>query len=314
MSRPQPPRTSADLQPAAAPVFTGQPLDRADRLRKDEAWVAAQAADPESRAVVVSRDGVLVDRAAGRIIRAAVPEPGSVLLGIEDGTTLFAIDADPPEASPAGAALERTPGAELVGLRELGETLPAVESGLAAYAVALVTWHRRHRFCANCGTPTDVREGGYMRACPNCGASHFPRLDPVVIMLVEHDGRLLLGRRHSWPPLRYSALAGFVSPGEAAEEAVLREVWEESGITAHSPRFVASQPWPFPSSLMLGFHALSDGGDPFPRDRELEDVRWFTTDEVRAAFDEDAAGPLKLPPRVAIARFLIDAWLGERDS
>jgi NAD+ diphosphatase len=177
--------------------------------------------------------------------------------------------------------------------------------------MALANWHRRHRFCANCGTATIVHEGGYMRGCPNCGASHFPRLDPVVIMLVEHDGRLLLGRRHSWPPQRYSALAGFVSPGESVEEAVVREVFEESGISAHSPRFVASQPWPFPSSLMLGFHALSDGGDPFPRDQELEDVRWFTTEEVRGALDEDAHGPLKLPPSVAIARFLIDAWLAE---
>jgi NAD+ diphosphatase len=196
-----------------------------------------------------------------------------------------------------------------VSLREAGAALPAPESGLASYAMALANWHRRHRFCANCGTATEVREGGYMRRCPHCGATHFPRLDPVVIMLVEHDGRLLLGRRPSWPARRYSALAGFVAPGESVEEAVVREVFEESGITAYAPRFVASQPWPFPSSLMLGFHACSDGGDPRPRDHELQDVRWFTAAEIRAARDEDADGPLKLPPPVAIARYLIDRWL-----
>src|SRR5262249_53858810 len=158
---------------------------------------------------------------------------------------------------------------------------------LAAYLMALLNWHRRHRFCANCGAPTNVVEGGFSRKCPNCGASHFPRTDPVVIMLVEHDRRLLLGRRPVWPESRYSILAGFVSRGETLEEAVIREVREESGIEAYDARYVASQPWPFPSSLMLGFSARADGGEPTARDGELEDVRWFTLDQIREARSND---------------------------
>jgi NAD+ diphosphatase len=140
-----------------------------------------------------------------------------------------------------------------------------------------------------------------------CGATHFPRTDPVVIMLVQNGGRLLLGRRPAWPANRYSVLAGFVSPGETPEEAVVREVREESGIEAHSARYVTSQPWPFPSSLMLGFEAQADGGEPRATDDELEDVSWFTLDQVREAQRE--AGTLRLPPAVSIARTLIDLWV-----
>ena len=136
---------------------------------------------------------------------------------------------------------------------------------------------------------------------------HFPRTDPVVIMLVEHEGRVLLGRHAGWPAAQYSALAGFVSPGESLEEAVVREVREESGIEARDPVFVTSQPWPFPSSLMLGFEAHADGGDPVPGDGELEDVRWFARHEVDAAL-AGASAPLRLPPSISIARHLIERW------
>jgi NAD+ diphosphatase len=286
-------------------------VDRAATRRKDPQWVRELLEAPSSRVVAVSRDGVLLDDGAEPALarRPLALVGGSeqltrepILLGLEDGSAMFALD------------LEELDGSlTTVSLREAGSLLPAGDGGLAAYAVALLGWHRRHRFCANCGAPTDVSEAGFSRHCPNCGATHFPRLDPVVIMLVEHDGRLLLGRHTNWPPRRYSALAGFVAPGESVEEAVVREVHEESGIRAFGPQFVASQPWPFPSSLMLGFHAYADGGEPFTRDGELEDVRWFEQDAVRAALTADAGGPgtgrLLLPPPIAIARFLIDRWL-----
>lgn len=303
--------TSPATDQAAKPVFAGMALDRAELLRKDAGWVRARLADPASRTVAASRDGVLIDPgdrpALARRPFSVLPagaEP--LLLGLEDGAAVFAVDLDGlgPQALAAFAEPART-----ASLRDAGAVLSAPEAGLAAYLAALLNWHRRHRFCANCGAASDVAEAGLARRCPNCGATHFPRIDPVVIMLVEHAGRVLLGRHSGWPAGRYSALAGFVAPGEAVEEAVLREVYEESGIAAHSPRFVASQPWPFPSSLMFGFHALSEGGDPVARDGELEDVKWFTAPEIRAALEGSERGELLPPPRVAIARFLLERWV-----
>jgi NAD+ diphosphatase len=217
---------------------------------------------------------------------------------------LFAVDL---EAVADDERAELVRGGEVVSLRDAGATLSRPEGGLAAYLSAIVGWHRTHRFCANCGAGTATVEAGLSRRCPRCGASHFPRTDPVVIMLVEHAGRLLLGRRAGWPSNRYSVLAGFVAPGESLDEAVAREVREESGIEVHSPRFITSQPWPFPSSLMLGFEARSEGGDPVARDGELEDVGWFPLSAVRAALIEQRE--LRLPPPISIARYLIDRWL-----
>jgi NAD+ diphosphatase len=229
-----------------------------------------------------------------------MPSDGeAILLGLDEGAPVFGVDLE-------DGGID---GGRVVSLRDAGAMLPQAEGGLAAYLVALLGWHRRHRYCANCGAATEVREAGYLRHCPRCGASHFPRTDPVVIMLVEHDDRLLLGRRPVWPGRRFSVLAGFVAPGESAEEAVVREVREESGIVAYDPQFVASQPWPFPASLMLGFTARSDGGHPSPRDGELEEVGWFTRSQVRAAVSGDGAADMALPPPVSIARFLIDGWL-----
>jgi NAD+ diphosphatase len=288
-------------------------LDRAEKQRKAEAWLKERLEDPGSRLLAAHDAEVLL--AGGGEAPALARQPLAdvrlredaelVLLGLEYGYALFAADLELLEVGSAGP---------VVSLREAGASLPQAEGGLAAYLVALLGWHRRHRFCANCGTPSQLTEGGYSRHCPNCGAIHFPRLDPVVIMLVESDARLLLGRRPNWPERRYSALAGFVSPGEAVEEAVVREVFEESGIVARAPRSVASQPWPFPSSLMLGFHARADGGEPFARDGELEDVRWFSADTVAAALAGDEDGELLLPPKIAIARFLIDRWMESRDG
>jgi NAD+ diphosphatase len=282
---------------ASIPRFTGMPLDRASAQRAEPAWVERQRAAPDARAVAAGPDTVLVERSGESLAR--LPTRGaSILLGLEDGAPLFGVDL--PE-DPGG-------GGRVVSLREAGAMLPQPEGGLAAYAVALLGWHRRHRFCANCGTATEVVEAGYSRHCPNCGASHFPRTDPVVIMLVEHDGCVLLGRRAGWPGRRFSVLAGFVSPGESVEEAVVREVREESGVVAYDPQFVASQPWPFPASLMLGFTARSDGGRPVARDGELEEVAWFTRASVHAIARGEQSD-VALPPPVSIARFLIERWL-----
>ena len=190
-----------------------------------------------------------------------------------------------------------------------------------AYAAALLNWHRRHRFCAACGALSEVGEAGLVRACPRCGTEHHPRTDPVVIMIVADGDRLLLGRQAVWPPRRYSALAGFVEPGETLEEAVAREVMEESGVEIAEPEYVSSQPWPFPASLMLGFRARWASGTPHPEEGELADVRWFSRAEVERAAAEDldgwGGGPdpppggLLLPPRLAIARRLVEGWLAD---
>jgi NAD+ diphosphatase len=298
----------------ATRTFTGMALDRAMAERTDPTRIAHWVEDPAARAVAASRDGVLIgDGSTTSLFRTALPgearrEP--ILLGLEEGAALFAVDLD---ALGSDALSGFTDGGRIVPLRDAGAVLSRSEGGLAAYLVALLNWHRRHRFCANCGSGTMVAQAGYSRRCPRCEAVHFPRTDPVVIMTVEHQGRLLLGRRSGWPPGRYSVLAGFVSPGESTEEAVVREVREESGILARDPMFVASQPWPFPSSLMLGFDAHSDGGDPRPGDGELEEVGWFAYDAVREAV-RDRDPRLQLPPRVSIARFLIDRWVALRGS
>ena len=276
-------------------TFTGAALDRAGDRRGDDAWVAAQLADPAARAVVAGTGGVHV--AGGRLALVPLAELGGepLLLGLGEDGPVFAAEAA---------------NGSLMGLREAAATLPRADGGLAAYAAALLNWHRRHRFCANCGHQTEVREAGHVRSCPNCGAEHHPRTDPVVIMLVLRGEEVLLGRQPSWPPGRYSALAGFVEPGESLEEAVAREVREEARVEIGTPRYVSSQPWPFPSSLMLGFIAPWSSGEPVIGDDELEDVRWFDRKAVQEAVE--GRGELQLPPPLAIARRLVDGWLESR--
>ena len=278
-------------------VFSGAALDRAPALRRRPDWLEARRTDPAARAVLMSDRGVLLDE--GRLL---LQPPGSeaVFLGLMDGTPLFADHVGDAEPARGHAA----------GLREAATELPAGEAALAAYAGSLLAWHRRHRFCANCGSPTEPRDGGHERVCPACEAHHFPRTDPVVIVRVTDGGDgLLLGRQARWPDGRFSLLAGYVEPGETLEEAVRREVLEESGVTLDAVSYIASQPWPFPSSLMLGFSALAERGSPVPGDGELAEVGWFERVEVeRAARGE---GPLILAPPYSIARRLIDAWLGE---
>ena len=288
-------------------------IDRAVTERLDPVWVAGRLEHPASRAVVASTDGVLVtgDRPVS-LVRVPLParanhpadEVWPVMLGLEDDIALFAIDL---EVQPPNARRRLNERGRIATLREAGRVLAPQEAGLAAYLVALLNWHRRHRFCPGCGASLRVSDAGFSRTCPGCSTQHFPRTDPAVIVLVEHDGHALLGRQAGWPPGQYSVLAGFVGPGESLGEAVIREVKEESGITVHDPQFVESQPWPFPLSVMLGFEARADGGTPAPRDGELEDVRWFTREQV----GEGLAGrssELVLPPGISISYFLVERW------
>jgi NAD+ diphosphatase len=281
-------------------TFSGAALDRAGTRRTDEGWVRERLRDPASRAIAVTGDGVLVG--GDRLARIPLPEgQAPLLLGIEeDSVALFAVDMD---------SAEPPPGTRLAGLREAAATLSQEEGGLVAHATGLVNWHRRHPRCSVCGAATEVAEAGYVRRCPSCGALHHPRTDPVVIMLVVDGDRALLGRQARWPPGRYSALAGFVEPGESLEEAVAREVREEAGVEVRAPRYQSSQPWPFPSSLMLGFVAEYADGEATPRDRELEDVRWFSRQELEQIRAGRVDG-MHVPPPIAIARTLLDGWLG----
>ena len=183
------------------------------------------------------------------------------------------------------------------------------EAPIFAAALSLANWHRRHGHCSVCGQPTEPNRGGWSRACSACGAEHYPRVDPVVIMLAEHEDRLLLGRQPHYPPGRYSALAGFVEPGESMESAVARELKEEAGISVRNVRYLASQPWPFPNSLMIGAHAEALDDSLVIDFNELDDARWFTREEVVAALAHEDDAPFQPPPRSAIARTLLDTWV-----
>ena len=325
---------------SAANTFTGARLDRAgDGRRRDPEWVAEQRAHRSARAVLAGDEGIVMDGDRLALVPLADVPGGSepLLLGLDSTGPLFAVDLDmrPPggerpqpliaAGGPRGSGAARpapAAGPRPVPLRQAAAVLPQDEGGLAAYVAALCNWHRRHRFCAACGTQSDLGEAGLTRSCPRCGTQHHPRTDPVVIMLVTGADRVLLGRGPSWPPRRYSALAGFVEPGESLEEAVAREVAEESGVQVGTPRYIASQPWPFPSSLMLGFEAPWRAGEPRPLDDDIQDVRWFDRAEVAAAAAGDVDGwggepdparpgetSLLLPPRLAIARRLLERWL-----
>jgi NAD+ diphosphatase len=272
------------------PALARATVDRAAEHRSDDDWLAAAW----TRAKVLRWDGtkVAVD-GEGLLTTAPEDSPGErYFLGIDDdGTPWFAAVGPLPLGS-FGATL-----------RDVGGRLGDRDAGLVVHTIGLALWHERHPRCAVCGEPTEIALAGHIRRCPACGAEHFPRTDPAVIMLV-HDGgdRCLLGRQASWPPGRYSTLAGFVEPGESLEMAVAREVHEEAGLAVLASHYVSSQPWPFPSSLMVGFVARVDYAEPTLVDGELEEARWFSRDELRS-------GAVGLSPSVSIARTLIDGWL-----
>jgi NAD+ diphosphatase len=271
-------------------TFAGGTLDRAAHRRTDAAWLDAARAG--AQAIVAGRRGVLLDGEAPALV--ALEDRDGVFLGLRDGEPLWAVEA--------------RDGEELADLRLSVGALSDADAGLLAYAQSLLHWHRTARFCGVCGEPLSAREAGFARACENDHITH-PRTDPVVIMLVVDSDRALLGRQAAWPEGRYSALAGFVEPGESLEAAVAREVREEARVEVGEVRYRASQPWPFPASLMLGFEAEYAGGDAHADEDELEDVRWFSRDDLTEAAQAGDHEWLLLPPPIAIARRLVDGWL-----
>jgi NAD+ diphosphatase len=294
-------------------VFAGSPLDRAALRRRDGPWIAAQLEAEASRFLPFWRLNVLVKSEKPELAWATTairsvqdPRTGCVFLGLRHGVAHFALDISPlhdpvTELGLAGSA-------SFVELRAAAATLPASDSAIAAQGRQMLDWHARHRFCAVCGRATSVKEAGYMRECDECDAQHFPRTDPVVIMLVESGDRCLLGRQAGWPAKMYSALAGFVEAGESLEEAVRREVQEEAAVTVGEVRYVASQPWPFPSSLMIGCLARAQSEQVTVDKSELEDARWFTRADILKSLAQPGAGSVFVPPPVAIAHHLIRFW------
>ena len=282
-------------------------LDRAAERRDDAAWFDALWHDAGTRVLVVHRGKAPVAEGSLSFVDpASTPADGvRVLLGVEAGTAYVALLVDP-----AIEELDAPAGAEWAGLREVGATLDDLGSELLTIAVALANWHATHPRCPRCGVPTTASQAGWSRTCPDEGSQHFPRSDPAVIVLIrDDDDRALLGRRAEWPEGFYSTLAGFVEAGESAEMTVVREMQEEAGVLVDRLDYLGSQPWPFPSSLMLGYHARLAPGSPAARPdaTEIVEVRWFTRDEMRAGCE---AGTVLIPPAVSIARRLIERWYG----
>lgn len=284
--------------------FVGATIDRADHIRSDPAALADAFADPAAR--VMRLDGLMPGVEGSRLVRGPVERAygpdGHILLGLEDGAPLFArLPSTDFDARAFNGALW-----DALGL------IDPAEMALYGAARALVDWHARHRFCAACGAQTHSVKGGWSRACSACGADHFPRVDPVTIMLAEHDGRVLVGRQPRFPARMYSALAGFVEPGETIEEAVARELFEEAGVRVHAVRYVMSQPWPFPSSLMIACIAQATDDALTIDTNELEHAMWVDADALRAVMEGRAAAPFSMPPARAVAHHLFAHWLDER--
>lgn len=289
-------------------------LDRVSHLRKDAAWLAERRAHASSRFVPVWRGLNLIAGGAGAEPRAIMlsvdailaETSATVLLGLHEECAYFACDLSSLEA-PLAAIHSAVP-AEFIDLRRVGPVLPRGEGSLLAYARGLAYWHSRHGYCGVCGSPTLPEEAGHVRRCANaaCNAVHFPRTDPAVIMLVHDGERCLLGRQKAWPQGMRSTLAGFVEPGESLEEAVAREVYEETKVTLDEIVYHSSQPWPFPASLMLGFHASARSTRIEVDQTELEDARWYEKSWLLTHQDDEQ---FRLPRRDSIARRLLEDWL-----
>jgi len=291
-------------QRSARNAYAGLVLDRAHLLRQDASWLAAARVDARTRYVLTLPESSLWASVAGDALQWLAPaalheaqRAHASLLGLDGSGVAYFQTAS---AQPPG------PG-QALSLRTLAAAADAFHAGLAAYAAALAHWQRTSRHCPACGGATQHDEGGHRARCTQCGLSQFPRTDPAVIVLVEHAGAALLGRKPGWPPGRFSTLAGFVEPGETLEAAVRREVFEESGAVIGACDYHSSQPWPFPASLMLGFTARARSRVLATGDGELAEVRWFTRAGLRAGL---AAGTLSLPPSFSVAHHLITDWLG----
>lgn len=283
-----------------APGFTGGMLDRADPLRQDPEALAAAMSDWRARLLVLDNFEPELD-GEGRLVwttLADAPEGSDLLLlGLDNGKPCFAA-LTPGMQPPAGRPMR------MFGL--LDRFAPG-EAATYAGARSLLDWHTRHRFCANCGAGSEINRAGWGRKCPRCHAEHFPRVEPVVIMIAEHDGRALLGRQPAWPPGRYSALAGFLELGESIEEAVAREIKEEAGVEVTDVHYIASQPWPFPSSLMIACIGMAKDDALTIDKHELEDAIWVSREEVRAVLRGEP-GQFLPPPPYAIAFTLLTEW------
>ncbi|HEY2553121.1 MAG TPA: NAD(+) diphosphatase [Streptosporangiaceae bacterium] len=286
-------------------------VDRAAERRTDAAWLEAAWADQRSRVLVLRDSQAPVRSGPGDscelvlVPPAAAPDGIRFQLGVgSDGTVYFAVaaevadDGQPPDD-----------GTRLSSLRRVGPLLSDRDAGLMTHAVALANWHAVFRHCPKCGAVTEPVSAGHARRCPADDSEHFPRVDPAVIMLVTDPAdRCLLARNAQWPPRRVSILAGFVEAGESAEQAVAREVREETGVSVTQIRYVGSQPWPMPQSLMLGYRALAAGGEPIRVDKvEIAEARWFSRSELTAAV---GTGEVLLPPPVSIAHRIIESWYG----
>jgi NAD+ diphosphatase len=307
--------------------YSGLPLDRAANQRRDEAWVAKHLGHEGTLILPVWRGLNLVRLGDSRPPEAIFPTgpEGRALMAEADALVILGVHQETAYVAADISTLDETEvsarGGENVfeDLRRVGALMAGDQGALLAYARGMVHWHQRHRFCGVCGEPTESRDGGHVRICSNEDDAHmhFPRTDPAVIMLIAHDdpeGRgpaCLLGRQKKWVDGMFSTLAGFVEPGETLEEAVAREVFEESAIRITDVRYQASQPWPFPSSLMLGFRAKAITTEINVDPRELEDARWFTPDELKAFGEWGDEPPRKnrMPRKDSISRRLIDDWL-----
>ena len=301
--------------PLGQPGFVSHPIDRAAHLRTDAEKLFALEGDRKARAYVMHRDSILMTHGADgpRALltldeaRKLGANPGTIFLGLDDGAPVFGMGI--------GAASTE----DLMGRKDVAvENLRAVaasgavqprELSTIAMAKSLVGWHQRHGFCANCGTRTSMSQGGWRRDCPSCKAEHFPRTDPVVIMLVTHGDRCLLGRQKQFPPGMWSCLAGFVEAAETIEDAVRREVLEESGIRCTDVHYYMTQPWPYPSSLMIGCTARATTEEIVVDRSELEDARWFDRAEATLMMKRQHADGLAGPHPFAIAHHLVGRWL-----
>lgn len=305
-------------------IFANNPLDRASEKRTDDAWVAERMADPESRYVpfykldpfvlpeATPNEGKDIAWLPPEMVKPLMPADAvTIFLGINRrGRAMFATDVSAGPNPEDGPLKGMGAFEDLRGLAMKGE-ITSGELAIMAQAKSMIDWHRRHGFCAMCGHASDITEAGYKRVCPACGAEHFPRTDPVAIMLATRGDYALLGRQPMFPRGMFSALAGFIEPGESIEEAVHRELMEEANIAVSKVRYHSTQPWPYPSQLMIGCHAEAETDEIKVDGVELAEARWFARDELKKVLAGDQSPGFWVPPPFAIAHQLIRSWAEE---